>query len=419
LSEARKNAFRYATAFAGQMTLGALGFIINVVLVRSLTPDDFGTYALAVVCATLAASVDGALVCGPLSVFGTRRVGRASRAAVEVLLGSVHVVVMVGILLVSVAISQLVVHRSAVVDFGFSLFVSCFAARSFSRSYAFARQRAEVVLAGDLVLLVTSAAALGIAYFVAGMLSLGSVFYALSASYLLAMCIDLHLQRLPLRVAMRRRTLRLYLPIWRLVRWSLLGSTTTNLQSQAHSFLISSIAGPAAFAPLAAGQVPFGPIRIVNTVWQYVMQPEIAIAIARNDRRMVTRTLYWSMTAMGMFVVVFGLAITLAWDIVFDLLYADKYADSPMGWILSGCFAIALCAALYAAPSGVLQTLLRYRSLALGSMYGSLISIFGTILLTTLYGPVWSLLGILLGEAFFLVYAVIYVESALRYWGSG
>jgi O-antigen/teichoic acid export membrane protein len=179
---------------------------------------------------------------------------------------------------------------------------------------------------------------------------------------------------------------------------------------------VSTISTPTALAPLAAGQVLFGPLRILVAVWHSIMQPELVLAIARNDRRAVVRALEMSMLAFGAVVLALGLTIVACWDVVFAHLYATKYAGAPMPGIVAVCLATTLCAVLATPASGVLQTLMQYRVLSLGTVYGSGISLSAAIALLLSLGPTWSLLGILAGEAFALFYNVTVVARILNRW---
>ena len=80
---------KYAVAVLGQSTLGVFNFGLNIVLVRSLSLHDYGSFALCLVLATLATLVITALCSSPLLVFATARSGRPSRLALEAMLSTI------------------------------------------------------------------------------------------------------------------------------------------------------------------------------------------------------------------------------------------------------------------------------------------------------------------------------------------
>lgn len=410
---------RLMLGMGGQAIISVFNFVVSVTLIRTLPPEDYGLYAMVVMFAGLATAVDGALVCGPLTVYGTRRHGRPSRAAVESLLSSIHVLIVAALFPIIVAITALVTNGSHAVDLAFGVYVAAVVSRNFSRSYAQARQRPGAALAGDATLVGFALAMLGARYFLSGSLSLVFVLHAFAISNAIAMCVDIYLLRLSPRITFRWRSLRQYVPIWRHMRWALIGATSTAAQAQAHGLAVTTFAGPAALAPLAAGQVLYGPLRLLLVVWHSIMQPELVVAISRNDRRTVLRLLQGSMLALAVLVIGLGVGMVLFWDVIVSQLYAAKYADAPMAWISAAGFAIIFCASVAAPASGVLQTLLQYRLLAQGTVYSSIISLTVAAGLLLWLGPAWSLLGVLAGEVFALCFNLTNALRMLNRWRDG
>src|SRR3712207_6914917 len=62
-------------------------------------------------------------------------------------------------------------------------------------------------------------------------------------------------------------------------------TTLFRSQTAAYAPIVGFIAGPAAFAPLAAGYVLFGPIRSALAAWQNVMRPEFSARLAHSQLR--------------------------------------------------------------------------------------------------------------------------------------
>jgi O-antigen/teichoic acid export membrane protein len=331
-------------------------------------------------------------------------------------MSSVNVLIVCSVFFISIAAAKFHLDRSVSIDVGFSLYAAAFTARSYSRNFAYARQRPEVALAGDLSLASVSLATLGVVFTMPALLGLHAALYGLSATNFLAMAVELILLRVGTRLALRWRSLRQYRPIWRQVRWSLIGSTTSIAQSQCHSFVVSSIAGTAALAPLAAGQVTFAPIRVVNIVLINVMLPDVVVAIAQNDRRLVLRTLWLLTLILALAVAALGAIVVVAWDFIFMHLYAGKYTEESMKWICGVWFLIVLCGTISSTPYAILGALLEFRLVALGGIFASIISLSGAFILTLLVSPTWSLAAALAGEAFLLVYAGIHIRRKMRNW---
>ena len=275
----------YLTALLAQSVLSIFNAVLNIALVRVLAPHDYGAFALCLVFAILGTSINSALTNGPLIVFGAPAViGRPSRLAVEALLSSVNMAVVVFVFILCVPLLLVFIDKDILVCLVAAGFISALTARGYTRTFAYARQKPHIALKGDLTLVTLALILLFASLLMYGVVSLTMVFVSLATANLVAMVVDIRLLGLGWRLTTRRSSLRRYKPIWREVRWSLVGSTTTLLQSQAHSFLVTSFFGPAAYAPLAAGQVIFGPVRIMMTAWTFVMQPEIVLALRGRAR---------------------------------------------------------------------------------------------------------------------------------------
>lgn len=91
-----------------------------------------------------------------------------------------------------------------------------------------------------------------------------------------------------------------------------------------------------------------------------------------------------------------------------------EYSVEIMTWIIAAWSAITLSTAVGCAPSSVLQTFRRYRTLAFGSVYGAVISMIGVAVLLLTLGVEWSLLGILMGEAFLARYMLVHALRSIR-----
>ncbi len=334
---------KYLVALLGQAGLSIFNFCLNILLLRSLSAHDYGSYALSFVFATLASSVNGALCCGPLIVFGTARSGSPSRFAVETLLSTINAGIVLFIMVLSVPVVRTFTGQTLLVCLAAASFISSYAFRTFTRTFAYARLRPPVALAGDLFnIAVASGVLLSEFYLFDRRVALSSALAALAAGNIAAALLETRMLRLGWRITLRRSSLRRYPPIWKQARWSLLGSTTTLMQNQAHSFLVTLVYGPTAYAPLAAGQVIVAPLRILTTAWQSVMQPEIVLAIRQHDRATIRRALKYSALALTCIVVALGATVAWFWDPVFDLLYARKYHEDTMRLIVSLWWAIAL-----------------------------------------------------------------------------
>ncbi|HEX6114141.1 MAG TPA: hypothetical protein VFZ10_17710, partial [Geminicoccaceae bacterium] len=233
---------------------------------------------------------------------------------------------------------------------------------------------------------------------------LANVLWALAAGNLGASWIELAMLGLGGRCAHRRRSFARYREIWRHVRWAVVGAGTSILQQQAHSLLISITTGPAAYAPIAAGAILLSPVRIGIQAWHMVMRPELAVAIARGERRSVTWMLMLSMGVLTLGTLLVAAAVFLFWAPIETLLYRERYEDQPMAWIVAGWIAITLCSALSTGPSSALQAFKSFRILALATVVGSAVSLAAVGCILLVWPPAMTLAGVLLAQTFTLVF---------------
>ena len=408
-ARAGKVVLKYATALFGQASLSLFHFGLNVALVRRFEPHDYGVFALAFVAAVMGASLTNALAGTPVSVYTPGLSRRAPRLYLETLLSTVSVALVGGVLLITL-LTTLAMHFPARTMLAFSAFVALYSARQYSRSLGFARQAPHVVLSGDLAYILVSLLLVGMAGWRGASLDLTLVLGALALGNLAAIGLEFRLLTGGRFRLLGWRSLRRYGDIWRQSRWALIGAVTTLIAAQAHSFIVSVLSGPAAYAPLAAGFVLFGPVRIGLQSWLSVMRPEMSVAIARHDRSLLQRIQKTSTVIMVAGMALFGAALYLFWGPIDAFLYASRYSDAPMGWIVAGWCAVTLFTTLVATPSGVLQSCKAFRVLAMGTVYGAMLSLLAVVVLVLALGPLYSLLGILMAEAFLAGYLALAVN---------
>ena len=80
--------------------------------------------------------------------------------------------------------------------------------------------------------------------------------------------------------------------IWSDVAWSLFGTTTWTIQSQGLTFLVAALAGPAAYAPVAAGLVLFSPLRQAVNAFINVFRTDFVAALCRRALPAAQLTIY-------------------------------------------------------------------------------------------------------------------------------
>jgi O-antigen/teichoic acid export membrane protein len=406
----------YLQAFSGQLGLSLFNFCLNVFLVRVLPPKEYGIFAFALVAGQVAMYVNGALVAAPLMVHAPACEPPAARLELETRLYALNTLIAVATFGVAFANGVVQYGEAGPGGLGvitaFALYVLTFMQRHLTRCAAYARQQPAIACVGDLGIIALGSLLLLAGWTVTGGFSVAFVLTVLATANACMSAVEM--RRLGLRpMAPSRARIRGYGSLWLETRWALLGSTTTFVQSQAHSVIVSTAAGPAAFAPLAAGQVVIAPVGIAIFALQNAMVSRLSIAVSRSDRAAIRLiAVFMTLTLLAMVAGIGVLAFAL-WDFIWEALFQAKYSAYPMGWLVFGFWCVGLVRALYAAPSCLLVALREFKSLALASLFGggvSLISVGVILLVAPFY---WTAAGVLLGEMSFLVVLMALVAGRL------
>lgn len=403
---------RYLLSVGAQALVSAFHFAINLLLLQLLTPFDYGTFAFAFVLAMFAQAINNALISTPLTVYTPVLADETERHAQESMFATYNLLLFV-LLVAGGAFAAQFSEFAGSVGIGVAVFVAVYSARHFSRSFGYARLRPLVTACGDITYVVSGVAIIALLLWSGRELSVTDCLLTLSAANVLAILVEqLSLHGTGIGVLFRTRITG-YATVWLQSRWALVGALTTLFMSQAHSLVITWSHGPDAFAPLAAGFVLFGPVRVALLTWQNMVKPELAMNLAKHRTGQVRRQIRSTSLLMAGAVVLLAGALWLAWPWIHAYLYSERYADRPMGFIVAMWSAITLFAAAYNAPSAALQALRDFRSLAWSSMYGALISGVLVALILWQMGPSQTLFGILAAEAFMCVYLALLVHRQL------
>ncbi|MFK8076331.1 MAG: lipopolysaccharide biosynthesis protein [Granulosicoccus sp.] len=401
------------------LSVGAQGlvsgfhFALNLLLLRLVTPYDYGVFAFAFVLAMFASAVNNALISTPLTVYTPVIKDETERTAQEAMFSTINLLLF-GLLIVAGLIYAKLSGLDSSISMAVTTFVAVYSARHFSRSAGYARMKPLVTATGDTVYVFSGVFIVLTLVLTKDELNVSMILYALAGANLAAMIVE------RIRLHGRNRgwfslgKITQYGEVWSQSRWALAGSLTTLFLAQAHSVIITSTNGPNAYAPLAAGFVLFGPVRVALLTWQNMVKPELAVAISESRQLAVRSQIRTTTFLMAGAVLCMGLFLWLAWPLIFQFLYAEQYSDQPMALIVGLWSVITLFAASYNAPAAALQAMRDFKVLAIASIYGALLS--GVMVSLTLYffKPETTLFGILAAEVFMAFYLTHTLYSRLK-----
>lgn len=386
---------RYGLSILGAAAVSGAHFLASLILLHAVPARGFGLFSFAMVVVALGMSVNVALISVPL----TRGLAAGDRAGMPAcfqmnwLVCCALALALFALLLASGASLQ----EAALL----ALFAGIFTFRWFARCFAFLQGRIATAVQSDLsysLLLTGSVAALAATRHISLGLSAGML--GLSA---LAALLPFGSEFFRRQIAALGERPRGYAPIFRdTSRWSLAGVITTELTANAHAYLVTLLAGPGAFAPLALGMLLMRPAGLVQSALPDMERPAMARAIAARDGASLLRVERH-----------FTIGLLAAW-LANILLCAGLFLFLPKLVVKNGsiptvilvtaiCALIMMIRALRTPKAVLLQAAGALKSLAGISLLSAAVSLIATLGLLLAFGPVASLAGIVLGEALILI----------------
>lgn len=404
---------RLARSVGAQALVSGFHFALNLLLLRMVSPYDYGVFAFAFVLAMFASAINNALISTPLTVYTPVIKDPTERRQQEAMFSTLNLLLFCSLVLCGAAYAYWA-NMDGSVTIGVIAFVAVYSARHYSRSTGYARMRPLVTASGDAAYVISGLLIMLVLMLSSTELFVGHVLLALAAANLVAML----LERYRLHGGSRKwfvwSRINSYGTVWEQSRWALAGSLTTLFLAQAHSVIITTVNGPNAYAPLAAGFVLFGPVRVALLTWQNMVKPELAVALSESRQLAVRRQIIVTTFLMAAAVLAMAAVLWLGWPWIHSFLYAEQYANQPMGLIVGLWSVITLFAACYNAPAAALQAMRDFRVLAMASIYGAVLS--GVLVAITLYylSPEHTLLGILAAEGFMAAYLTYTLYTRLH-----
>lgn len=392
---------RYALGLAGEGVQSAFHLLVNLVLMRSLTAYGYGLFAIIFMMGSLAVTYSNAFVAIPLAVYLPKARSPGAGRFQEVVFGAIAAALSAGAGALTLA-GLWVWSGSAALGASAGGFVAAWTLRNSVRAGLFARREPGLAAGADLVFAGTGTALLAAAWWFDG-LSLVSCLAILAAANALGTMVGLYGPGRPVRLSFRRGVRRRYARHWPQISWSVLGMTTTNLQAQFQTVLVALIAGPAAYAPIAAALILLAPLRLGGSALILLTQPEFAWRLAAGRPGEARRLLLAGTAATVLACLAYGAVLRLAWDPIAARVYGSAFAGEPMGLVTALAWSTALLYIASMLPKAVMEAAGAFRAVAAATLASSLVGIAAVAALLAWSGPAWSLAGVALAELIALV----------------
>ena len=390
---------RYAQAAIGPIGSAAAQFALSLTLLRAVSPEGFGVFSFLLIAANFSAGLWGALFCAPLPVLLAQESEARCRPLLRALFGTSLVGAGVATLAFAAIASQ--VGASPIGAWLFAGFAGVSLLRWFARTHAYATAEPLRTMWSDL----TYTAVLGVAVIAAVTLEVRSLDVAFAALFTSVVAGLLPFGGGYLRQQfgpVRLDDLSAYGEIWRRhAGWSLLGVVTTEATTNAHAYIVTGLAGAAAFAPVAACALLIRPVQVAMNALMEFERAQMARVLGAGDVAQVQSSvrffrlmliLAWAVTASA------AAALLLWWP---HLIFPPHY-DLRLLRLGTALWMTVAGIRLWRAPeSALLQAAGAFRALAFASVLSAGVSIAAVSILLSTSGVTWSIGGIVLGEAIF------------------
>jgi hypothetical protein len=390
---------RYGGASIGPIGSAGAQFLLSLVLLRALPQRDFGAFSFLLTASQLSWGLWSAMFCAPLPILFHSTQGQERSRLLTCLFSTNILVAILACPLFAILAVALKLPMTAVILF--AAYGSIALLRWFARAYAYANGTplrttfsdiayAAALLVGILIILLDGSKSLNVAY---GALLVSAALGLLpfGPDYLKKQFASFSFTAVPR-----------YWSIWKQHSgWSLIGVLTTEATANSHVYIVTAWFGPKAFAPIAASALLIRPINVAMNALVEFERAQMARAIGalRFNEAFAAASFFRKAMIAAWIATMIAVAI---------LLYYAPHALFPRQYPLSFLMIAGVLWMLVAAvrllrmpESALLQAAGQFRPLALASVVSSGFSVVAVTVLLVFAGVLWSIVGILIGEAIY------------------
>ena len=391
---------RYALAVFAPSSVSAAHFIVQVMMLATLTPAQFGAFAFLLIVVQFGSGLSNALVATPYTVEVSSH--PQPRRDMQAMFFAANAVFTVAFAIAVYLVGSLV--GDGLWTHLFALYATFAMLRWFGRAHNYAMLRPAASGISDIAYAVTLVAIVaGLAW--TGTLGLDSVALAFIAATL-AGCLCLGGEFQARQFSLRGLAqLPAYRQIWKgQSRWTLLGVATSEATGNVHSYLVTLLAGPAAFAPLGAAALFVRPVLLSVTSLMQLEIPILGRALASGNvvkADATRRRFLYALLAIWVATAALAYAVI---TFVPSLIIKPDYSLGEVEIAVLLLLVASLFQVWQGPNSALLQAAKLFKDLSKASVVACLFSIAGALAALVWLPPVYSLAGIAVGQ---LVMAVL------------
>lgn len=398
-----------------QALLSISNFAIGLVFIRFASKTDYYAYSQLIGYIALTSAIQGALINTTALTLLPKKEGQARRDMANAYFGlqwglGLVIAVLGGLAVWLMPASVAMVSMPWELALAAGGMVVSVWLREFLRNIQFIRLRPDLCLWLDVV------------YVVSLMLGLAALWgmHEISAStVLLLMAAVGLLTALPwLRsadlspVGAWRGWWALLAEIWPYAKWSLPAGLVAWAFGNGYLLIGANVVGPETTAEIVAAKLFVAPLGMVFVSWANVFRPRVSHNLGAGDVDGVRRLTWVSMAGVMGIVVLYSLALILAYPTLEAHVLGHKYKGLSMDIIWWGVFFFA--SGLSGVCNGVLLAGGRFRQSFYAAAVSSLVSIPMMYVLGVFYGKDGLMTGLVLGEATYAFVLFLGMRRLLR-----
>ena len=389
--------FKYSLATIGPVGAAGAQFILSLQMLHTLTPREFGSFSFLLVALQFSCGIWSALFCSPLPAVVTTKTDAEKLEMLRCLFSANAAGAAIASLLFALLGLSLGLPTWGIVLF--ALYAAATLLRWFARQHAYLVGNMPRTVLSDTLYSVCLFSGIALIRFL-NLESLDAPCAILfgSTAFSLAPFGVRYLAQQFMEIS--PRYLLPYGAIWRgYSSWSLVGVVSTEATANAHAYLVTSFFGPSAFAPLSASSLLIRPVGIAMMALTDFERPALAQQIQSEEIGLITRSLRIFRFTLIVAWVATAIAASMLTIYAPTLIFPARYSADHLPAVAAIWMIIAALRLLRTPESALLQAAGLFRPLAMASVISSGVSVGLVATLLAIGGPLWSLVGIVIGEA--------------------
>ncbi|GAA0670957.1 hypothetical protein [Rheinheimera tangshanensis] len=396
-----KTAFAAIGSSAG-MALTSL--VLALCLIQKGSVADYGLFAFLLVTQALATGISNALLGSPLLIaLSENNTSQASEKIRSFMLANLLLSLLFSLIQAAILLSFVYSIAMALV-YAFSAFITTL--RWFGRAYCNNSHQHDRVVASDALYSLCSLSAAAILYFTEDVSLFSFGLITATAAILAFPALGINYARLQFISSLTAGLRGFIQGFQQQGKHALVGVLTTEGTLNSHSYLVTLILGPTAFAPIAAASLLFRPVMVVLNSLTQIEKPRIrklildskVFAIEYSLRRFkMLNLLFWSINSIF---VIFLLSL------FFDVYWKEEHSKSDLVWAAVFFSLIRLSRCISTTYNVYMQAADKFKELSLITIKSSFLTVPLVYVSLLIFEPSFSLAGILLGELFALLLLV-------------